>query len=138
MTPLHVAESRGDAPRGHVLLVEDEPMIGRILQHKLVREGHRVTWVRDTHAAQSALEADDVDLALVDVTLDRDGLEFMSEMAATPGPVPLCGWAALVEQRDVAAAERARVAGAAEVVLKPFKPTMVAALVLDLMERAPV
>ncbi len=138
MSPLQVAPAREDAPRGHVLLVEDEPMIGRILEHKLVREGHRVTWARDSHAAHAALEHGDVDLALVDVTLDRDGLEFMSEMATTRGCAPRCGWAAMVEQRDVESAARARTAGADEVVLKPFKPTLVAALVLDLMERTPV
>ncbi len=138
MSPLHVIAERPGAPRGHILVVEDEPMIGRILEHKLVREGHRVTLVRDTHAAQAALECGDVDVALVDVTLDRDGLGFMSDMTGTVGAAPLCGWVAMVEQRNAAAAERARVVGAAEVVLKPFKPTVVAALVLDMLERAPV
>jgi two-component system response regulator QseB len=113
----------------HLLLVEDEPMIGRILEHKLLREGHRVSWVRDTAAAVAALHGGDVDLAIVDVTLDRDGVEFMSDMATTPR----CGWVAMVEQRDVATPVRARRAGAASVVLKPFKPTAVAALVLDLL-----
>jgi two-component system response regulator QseB len=138
MSPLQVAPRRDDAPRGHVLVVEDEPMIGRILEHKLVREGHRVTLVRDTHAAHAALEQGDVDLALVDATLDRDGLTFMSEMATTPGASPRCGWVAMVEQRDAQAPQRAASAGAAAVVRKPFKPTAVAALVLDLLERAPV
>jgi len=138
MSPLQVQPAREGAPRGHVLVVEDEPMIGRIIEHKLVREGHRVTLVRDSHAAQAALERGDVELALVDATLDVDGVEFMSQMAATPGAAPACGWVAMVEQRDGAARQRARVAGAAEVVLKPFKPTAVAALVLDLLERAPV
>jgi DNA-binding response OmpR family regulator len=121
-------------PRGHLLLVEDEPMIGRILEHKLLREGHRVTWVRDTHAAHAALDTGDVDLALVDVTLDRDGLEFMTEMAA----MPRCGWLAMVEQRDGESALRAAASpGCAGVVLKPFKPTAVAALVLDVLQRVP-
>jgi DNA-binding response OmpR family regulator len=127
-----------DTPRGHVLVVEDEPMIGRILEHKLVREGHRVTWARDTHAAQAALERGDVDLAIVDVTLDRDGLAFMSDMSTTPGARSRCGWVAMVEQRDLSAQGRARLAGAMDVVLKPFKPTAVASLVLDMLERAPV
>jgi two-component system response regulator QseB len=135
MSPLHPAATRDDAPRGHILVVEDEPMIGRILEHKLLREGHRVTLVRDTHAAQSALEAGDVDLALVDVTLDRDGVEFMAEMAGTPGSAPRRGWLAMAEQRDPASAARARAAGAAGVVTKPFKPTAVAALLLDLLEQ---
>lgn len=126
------------APRGHLLIVEDEPMIGRILEHKLVREGHRVTLARDTHAAQAALLAGDVDLAIVDVTLDRDGVEFMTEMAATRHYAPpACGWLAMVAQRDATSAARATSAGAAGVVVKPFKPTAVAALVADLLGHVP-
>lgn len=136
MSPLHVTESR-QGRRGHVLLVEDEPMIGRILEHKLLREGHRVTLVRDTHAAQAALDGCDVDVALVDVTLDRDGIEFMAEMAATPGAAPRCGWLPMVEQRDASAPARAMASGATGVVVKPFKPTAVAALIADLLETVP-
>jgi DNA-binding response OmpR family regulator len=117
-----------------LLLAEDEPMIGRILEHKLVREGHAVTWVRDCASLAAALDGGDVDIALVDVTLDRDGIEFMASLAETPR----CGWVAMAEQRDAAAQQRARDAGAAAVVVKPFKPTAVAALVLDLLERAAV
>jgi two-component system response regulator QseB len=119
----------------HLLLVEDEPMIGRILEHKLAREGHRVTLVGDVAAAAAALRVGDVDLALVDVTLDRDGVEFMSDVA-TAGP--RCGWVAMVGQRDVLSQGRARAAGAVGVVVKPFKPTVVAALVLSLLSGAEV
>jgi DNA-binding response OmpR family regulator len=118
----------------HLLIAEDEPMIGRILEHKLVREGHRVSWVRDCASLGAALAAGDVDLALVDITLDGDGVEFMASVAETPR----CGWVAMAEQRDAAAQARAREAGASAVVVKPFKPTAVAALVLDLLERARV
>jgi DNA-binding response OmpR family regulator len=117
-----------------LLLAEDEPMIGRILEHKLVREGHTVTRVADCASLAAALSAGDVDVALVDVTLDRDGVEFMASLAQTPR----CGWVAMAEQRDTASQQRARDAGAAAVVVKPFKPTAVAALVLDLLERAAV
>jgi two-component system response regulator MtrA len=136
--PLQVAPlPREGAPRGHLLVVEDEPMIARILEHKLLREGHRVTLAGDTEAAAAALHGGDVDLALVDATVDRDGIEFMAEMAATSTAAPRAGWLAMVAQRDAASAQRAMVAGAAAVVLKPFKPTAVAALVLDLLAEVP-
>jgi DNA-binding response OmpR family regulator len=113
----------------HVLVVEDEPMIGRILEHKLLREGHRVTWARDCAGCAAALAAGDVDVALVDVTLDRDGIDFMSSSTTTPR----CGWGAMVAQRDEASQVRARASGCAAVVIKPFKPTAVAALVAQLL-----
>ena len=112
----------------HLLIVEDEPMIGRILEHKLVREGHRVSWVRSLAEAEHVLAAGGVDLALVDATLDGDGLEFGASMAATPA-APRWGWLALVEGRDGGAPARALAAGAVGVVVKPFKPTAVAAQV---------
>jgi DNA-binding response OmpR family regulator len=118
----------------HVLIAEDEPMIGRILEHKLVREGHRVSWVRDSSALLSALAAGDVDVALVDATLDRDGIDLMSGMAGTPR----CGWLAMVEQRNADSQLRAVSAGAAGALLKPFKPTAVAAQVMRLLEGARV
>jgi DNA-binding response OmpR family regulator len=118
----------------HVVIAEDEPMIGRILEHKLVREGHRVSWVHDSSALLSALAAGDVDVALVDATLDRDGVEMMSEMAGTPR----CGWLAMVEQRRADEQLRALECGAAGVVVKPFKPTAVAAQVQRLLEGTPV
>jgi DNA-binding response OmpR family regulator len=124
----------GDGVAGHVLVAEDEPMIGRILEHKLLREGHRVTWVRDCAALADALAGGDVDVALVDVTLDRDGIEFMSSPAATPRR----GWVAMVGQRDAASQVRARDSRCAGVVLKPFKPTAVAALVARLLQGARV
>jgi DNA-binding response OmpR family regulator len=118
----------------HLVVAEDEPMIARILEHKLVREGHRVTRVQDCDALAAALAEGDVDVALVDATLDRDGLEFMANLAETPR----CGWVAMVEQRNLESRTRAAGAGAAAVVLKPFKPTAVAALVLDLLQEAAV
>ncbi len=117
-----------------VVIAEDEPMIGRILEHKLEREGHRVTWVRDAASLLEALGSGDVDVALVDATLDRDGLTLMSEAAETPR----CGWLAMVEQRRGDEQLRAVASGAAGVVLKPFKPTAVAAQVVALLDGAPV
>jgi DNA-binding response OmpR family regulator len=118
----------------HLVIAEDEPMIGRILEHKLVREGHAVVWVRDAESLRAALLGGDVDVALVDATLECDGLALMASL----GLAPRCGWLALVEQRDGAAQRRAVECGAAAVVLKPFKPTAVAAVVADLLRRAAV
>ena len=119
----------------HLVIAEDEPMIGRILEHKLVREGHTVAWVRNSAELVAALYVGDVDLALVDATLDGDGLALMASPEVVP---PRCGWVALVEQRNADAQPRAVECGAVAVVLKPFKPTAVAALVLDLLQGAAV
>jgi DNA-binding response OmpR family regulator len=114
-----------------VLVVEDEPMIGRILEHKLSREGHRVLWAHSAAEAEALAREEAVDVALVDVTLERDGVALAA--AWEGGTAPACGWLAMVEARHPEEAERARAAGARGAVVKPFKPTAVAAQVRGLL-----
>jgi DNA-binding response OmpR family regulator len=113
-----------------LLIAEDEPMIGRILTEKLTREGHIVTRVATIAGLAAALAACDV--ALVDATLDGDGIDAMRELAAA-GVQPGMGWFAMLESRAAADGGRAVDAGAAGVILKPFKPTAVAAQVSTLL-----
>lgn len=116
------AQAAGGA--GVVLVVEDEPMIGRILEHKLRREGWAVRLAGGIAAAAQVLDAEAVVVAIVDATLESDGLAWASGLDR--GRRPACGWLGMVEARDPAAADRARTLGAAGVVVKPFKPTVVA------------
>ena len=114
------------ASGGAVLIVEDEPMIARILEHKLRREGWAVRMCHTAAAGEAALRDAPVEVALVDATLELDGLAWAGGLAAA-GLRPRHGWLALVEARDPGAPERALDHGAAGVVVKPFKPTLVAA-----------
>lgn len=113
-----------------LLIAEDEPMIARILVDKLRREGHavqRLSTAADLHTVLA-----DCDVALVDVSLEEDGVEVMQRLSST-GTHPRVGWFAMVEARDPAAGARAVQAGAAGIVVKPFKPTAVAAQVQTLL-----
>jgi DNA-binding response OmpR family regulator len=114
-----------------VLIAEDEPMIGRILSEKLTREGHTVLRAATTAALADALRSCDV--ALVDVTLDDDGIDVMRRLAGS-GTCPRLGWFAMLESRWAGDGGRAVQAGAAGVIVKPFKPTAVAAKVTALVE----
>jgi DNA-binding response OmpR family regulator len=107
-----------------LLILEGEPMVGRILEHKLRREGHAVTWLR-----APAAEAPHSDVALVEVDLGGDSRLWMAD-----GPGPRVGWFAICDHDDEQAAQRAVRAGAAGVIRKPFKPTEVAAQVRTLLE----
>jgi DNA-binding response OmpR family regulator len=60
---------------GRILLVEDEPSLGRTLCERLQRENYEVTWAQTVAAAEAALEADRWDLAILDVKLP-DGSGF--------------------------------------------------------------
>jgi DNA-binding response OmpR family regulator len=114
-----------------VLIAEDEPMIGRILAEKLTREGHAVRRASTTTALADALGS--CDIALVDMTLDDDGIDAMRRLDGL-GVRPRIGWFAMLESRSAGDGARAVQAGAAGVILKPFKPTAVAAKVTALVE----
>ena len=116
--------------RATVLIAEDEPMIGRILAEKLTREGHAVSRAATVGELEAALGSCDV--ALVDATLDRDGIEAMERLARA-GLGPRTGWFAMIESRASATGASAVEAGAAGVIVKPFKPTAVAAKVAALL-----
>ncbi|MGB6772358.1 MAG: response regulator [Candidatus Dormiibacterota bacterium] len=120
--------------RANLVLAEDEPMIGRILEFKLKMEGHDLTWVRTAREAEDLLSRGGVDLLLCDVTLEEDGRELCRRLIRD-GLEPRSGIVLMPEQRDPQGRERALVAGAREVVTKPFKPTVVAATIRRLLER---
>ncbi|MFN2451653.1 MAG: response regulator transcription factor [Candidatus Dormibacteria bacterium] len=119
-----------------LLVAEDEPMIGRILEHKLVREGHEVTWVRDAAALRREAELRTADIALVDITLEEDGIELVERLRAQ-GCRVASRWLVLVEARDTAGSARAALCSADGQISKPFKPTVVAARVNELLEVTP-
>lgn len=113
-----------------VLIAEDEPMIGRILAEKLTREGYQVSRTATVEGLASALAICDV--ALVDATLDGDGIDAMQRLAAL-AIRPRAGWFAMLESRAADQGARAVRAGAAGVIIKPFKPTAVASKVATLL-----
>ena len=108
-----------------VLVVEDEPNIAAIILYKLRREGHAVehAWT----AATARGSAGPWDVVLLDSSLPgEDALALLTELSAG-GPVAM-----MTESRDDETPDRARALGAAAVVRKPFKPTLLARLVLEL------
>ncbi|HUY54092.1 MAG TPA: response regulator [Candidatus Nanopelagicaceae bacterium] len=116
----------------HIVLAEDEPMIGRILDFKLSQEGHRVSWVRSAAEAEGLCRAGGVDLLLCDVSLEEDGRELCRRLLES-GHAPRAGVVLMPEQRHPEGEREALAAGARDVVIKPFKPTLVAAKIRALL-----
>lgn len=113
-----------------ILLVEDAPQVAGILVSKLSREGHEVFWKRDRVQALAAL-SDPWDLILLSTDLPgRNAWELLPEMkAATSSPV------VILLETDEAHLESASLGrGARAVILKPFKPTIVARRLREILE----
>jgi two-component system cell cycle response regulator len=118
----------------NLVLAEDEPMIGRILEFKLKMEGHNLLWVRSAREAEALVRKGGVDLLLCDVTLEEDGRELCRRLIKE-GLEPPSGIVLMPEQRNPEGREQALAAGAREVILKPFKPTVVAATIRRLLDQ---
>jgi two-component system response regulator QseB len=101
-----------------VLLVEDDPMIGKALVQGLGRAGFAVDWAADGRAAELAMADGVYDAVVLDLGLPRkDGFDVLREARARGNDVPV-----LVATARDALAERVSGldAGADDYLTKPF------------------
>ena len=116
-----------------LLLVEDDPMIGRAMRQGLRDAGFTVDWVTDGGAAELALANGVYDLAVLDLGLPgKDGMELLRELRARRDLLPVL----IVTARD-AVADRidGLNVGADDYVLKPFDLDELVARVRALLRR---
>jgi two-component system OmpR family response regulator len=73
-----------------VLLVEDDPMIGNVVQQALRDASYAVDWVRDGQAALVTLEALSYDMVLLDLGLPKkDGMAVLHSLRVRENDVPV-------------------------------------------------
>ena len=112
----------GGRPR-HVLVADDEPHIGRIIQMKLEQGPFRVTIVHDGRAALDALEGGEpVDLVLLDLMMPRlSGLDVLAALRADPrlASLPCIILTAAGQEQQY---RQAMALGATDFMTKPFSP----------------
>jgi len=101
-----------------VLVVEDDPMIGRAVVAGLQDAGYTVDWVRDGAEAELALGHKVYDLGLLDLGLPRrDGLEILKGLRRAGNSLPVV----IITARDAVADRVAGLDnGADDYLVKPF------------------
>jgi two-component system, OmpR family, response regulator QseB len=101
-----------------VLIVEDDPMIGRAVADGLQHDGYAVDWVHDGVAAELALKHGPYDLAVLDLGLPRkDGFEVLKALRRARIEVPVL----VITARDAVADRIAGLDhGADDYLVKPF------------------
>lgn len=101
-----------------VLVVEDDPMIGRAVVAGLRHGGYAVDWVLDGAGAELAFANGVYELALLDLGLPRrDGLEVLKNVRRTGGKLPIL----IITARDSVTDRIAGLdAGADDYLVKPF------------------
>ena len=102
----------------NLLVVEDDPILGRSLMVYLELEGYKITWARDIRTALDHEKKLPFDLILLDVNLpDGSGLEFCTSVRAKGSRIPIIILTAKTDEDSVVAGFNA---GANDYVKKPF------------------
>ncbi len=116
-----------------ILVVEDEPRLGELLRLYLERDGHAVTVVGDGRAAIDAVEADGVDLVVLDLMLPGLGGEAVLEAIREHGDIPVL--IASAKRSDAERIAGLRM-GADDYLAKPFNPHELTARVAAILRRS--
>src|SRR6476469_7997449 len=105
-------------PRGHVLVLDDEPSILTTLQKALALEGYTVDVAGGIAIAEEKLSKRSYDIALFDVSLpDGDGVSLLERLRASGNEVPAV---MMSGHATVDAAVRATRLGAIDFLEKPL------------------
>ena len=101
-----------------VLLVEDDPMIGKSVQQGLRQDGYTVDWLRNGEAAELALATTPYEMLLLDLGLPRkSGLEVLARLRGSDNRIPVL----VITARDSVADRIIGLdAGADDYIVKPF------------------
>jgi two-component system response regulator QseB len=101
-----------------VLLVEDDPMIGKSVQQGLRQNGYTIDWVRDGQAGELALATTDYEMLLLDLGLPgKSGLEVLARLRRAANRIPVL----VITARDsVADRIKGLDTGADDYLVKPF------------------
>jgi class 3 adenylate cyclase/CheY-like chemotaxis protein len=117
---------------GTLLVVDDNALNRDVLTRRLERQGYTVVAVGDGAAALEALAGRAIDLVLLDVVMpDMDGYQVCRAIRAEPATAMLP--VVMVTASDADEKTRAILAGADDLVPKPFDPTELLARVRSLL-----
>jgi DNA-binding NtrC family response regulator len=103
-----------------VLLIDDEPIVGKRLKPALERVGCSVEIFTDPRVALARLEEKDFDIVVADIRMQEiDGIEILERVTAKNSRtkvIMITGYATLEVARE------AQAKGAFDFIAKPFKP----------------
>jgi DNA-binding response OmpR family regulator len=109
-----------------VLVVDDDPVIVRLLEVNFDMEGFTVLVAHDGEEALATIRADRPDVVVCDIMMPKlSGLEVVEQLRAGDDGTPVVLLSAKAQSAEV---QRGLDAGADDYVTKPFDP-------LDLVER---
>lgn len=103
-----------------ILVAEDEPMMLRLIEHKLIKDGYTVITTADGRQAMEGIDAHDPDLIITDIMMPyASGLEIISKVKSSARKVPIIVLSAMGQENVVLDAFNL---GADDYITKPFSP----------------
>jgi DNA-binding response OmpR family regulator len=116
-----------------ILIVEDDPTIGRFVELELAHAGHHVTRCTDGECAYDSLDQSTPDLIIMDIMLpNADGVEIARSVRERGLNMPILMLTARSETQDVV---RGFDAGADDYLRKPFEIPELLSRVRALLKR---
>jgi two-component system, OmpR family, phosphate regulon response regulator OmpR len=119
----------------HILVVDDDARLRRLLQRYLTEHGHRVSTAADVPEAKAALKNFAFDLMILDIMMPgQDGVSFTAELRENMDlPVLLLTARGEIEDRVNGLA-----VGADDYLVKPFDPRELLLRIATILRRAPL
>ena len=103
-----------------ILLIEDDPDLGKLLSEYLKISGFEVFLALDGKSAMEILKKESVDVATIDIMLpDINGIELSKSMKAIKSEMPFIFLTAKNRKEDIISGLKA---GAEDYITKPFEP----------------
>lgn len=103
-----------------ILIAEDDELILRTVEHKLVKEGHEVVLTRNGREAIEKVNELDLDLVVTDIMMPfASGIEILSAIKGIGKKIPVIVLSSMGQEEVVIDAFDL---GASDFMVKPFSP----------------
>ncbi|WP_027377375.1 response regulator transcription factor [Kaistella palustris] len=107
-----------------ILIAEDDELILKTIEHKLIKEGYRVILARNGKEAIDTLNAKHVDLIITDIMMPfASGIEILSALKKFEKKIPVIMLSSMGQEEVILEAFDL---GAYDFVVKPFSPSELA------------
>lgn len=103
-----------------ILIAEDDELVLRTVEHKLVKEGHEVVLTRNGREAIEKINELDLDLVVTDIMMPfASGIEILSAIKRVGREIPVIVLSSMGQEEVVVDAFDL---GASDFMVKPFSP----------------
>ncbi len=103
-----------------ILIAEDDELILKTVEHKLVKEGHTVILTRNGKEAIDQIQTMPIDLVITDIMMPfASGIEILAAIRSAGKDIPAIVLSSLGQEEVVT---DAFTLGAADFMVKPFSP----------------